>query len=92
MIRSFRSKALAALFASCRTARLPAENAARVARMLRALNAAERPEDVNLPGYRFHVLAGQSKGRYAITVSGNWRITFGWDGQDAIDFDIEDYH
>jgi len=92
MIRSFRSKALSALFASVLTGRLPVENSARVSRMLRALNAAERPEDVNLPGFRFHSLSGRYKGRYSITVTGNWRITFGWDGQDAIDVDIEDYH
>jgi toxin HigB-1 len=92
MIRSFRSKALSALFASGRTGPLPVENSARVSRMLRALNAAERPEDVNLPGFRIHSLSGRYKGRYSITVTGNWRITFGWDGQDAIDVDIEDYH
>ena len=47
---------------------------------------------MNLPGWRFHLLKGDQAGRYAVDASGNWRITFGWDGQDAVDVDLEDYH
>ena len=47
---------------------------------------------MNVPGYRFHALQGRQRGRYAVDASGNWRITFGWDDQDAIDVDLEDYH
>jgi proteic killer suppression protein len=43
-------------------------------------------------GAGFHALRGDQKGRYAMTVSRNWRPTFGWDGEDAIDIDLEDYH
>ena len=50
------------------------------------------PEDMNSPGLRFHGLKGKDKDRYAVDASGNWRITFGWDGDDAIDLDLEDYH
>jgi len=46
----------------------------------------------NGKGWRFHALKGQAKGRYAVDASGNWRITFAWDGEDAIDVDLEDYH
>lgn len=60
--------------------------------MLALLNAARLPEDMNLPGMRFHGLKGDSKGRYAVDASGNWRLTFGWDGEDTIDVDLEDYH
>ena len=58
--------------------------------MLRAIDAATRPEQLNLPGYYFHTL--RSMRRWSLRVSGNWRITFGWDGADAIDVDLEDYH
>ena len=92
MIRTFKSKALGAYWKSGATRKLPVENAARISRMLRALNAAESPEDMRLPGYYFHPLEGKDKGRYSITVTGNWRITFGWDGADAITVDIKDYH
>jgi len=40
----------------------------------------------------FHALKGQEKGRFSVRVTGNFRMTFGWDGEDAIDLDLEDYH
>lgn len=58
--------------------------------MLRALDVATDPDQMDLPGYRYHALKGAK--RWSIRVTGNWRITFGWDGADAIDVDLEDYH
>ena len=58
--------------------------------MLRALDAATRSEQLNLPGFYWHAL--QRGARWAIRVTGNWRITFGWDGADAVAVDLEDYH
>jgi toxin HigB-1 len=92
MIGSFRSKALDRYYASGDTAKLSVQNPARIRRILIALNDAKLPEDMNLPGMRFHGLKGQDRGRYAVDASGNWRITFGWDGADAIEVDLEDYH
>ena len=91
VIRSFRSKALKLFSVKGDASRLPVRNFARIARILAALNAAVLPEDMNLPGYRFHSLQGQQK-RYAVDASGNYRVTYGWEGQDAIDVDLEDYH
>lgn len=54
--------------------------------------AARRPEDMDLPGNRFHALKGRRKGTYAVDASGNFRITFRWHGDDAVDLDLEDYH
>ena len=45
-----------------------------------------------LPGYRFYPLKGARAGEYAVSVSGNWRLTFRFDGEDAIDVNLEDYH
>jgi toxin HigB-1 len=56
------------------------------------LDAAMRPDEMNLPGYRFHRLKGDRAGTYAVTVSGNWRITFAFEGEDATRVDLEDYH
>jgi len=56
------------------------------------LEVATAPAQMNLPGWRFHELTGDRKGTYSITVSGNWRMTFKWDGVDAVDVDLEDYH
>jgi toxin HigB-1 len=68
-----------------------ADQVLRVETMLLALDAASRPQDMNLPGYRFHALHGRPK-RYSVTVTRTWRITFEWDGEDAIRVDYEDYH
>lgn len=72
--------------------KLSVPNVERVVRILEQLDEAVAPEEMNVPGWRFHGLKGRDKGRYAIDASGNWRITFGWDGADAIDVDLEDYH
>jgi toxin HigB-1 len=92
MIRSFRAKALERFFATGDGRRLSVQNTRRIANILRALDDASRPEDMNLPGFRFHALVGRDKGRHAVSASGNWRITFGWIEGDAIDVDLEDYH
>lgn len=92
MIRSFKNKGLR-LFAETGDARkLSVENAGRVRRILLQINAATKPEDMNLPGLRFHELSGDRKGTYAVNASGNYRITFRWEAPDAIEVDLEDYH
>jgi proteic killer suppression protein len=45
-----------------------------------------------LPGLRLHALKGDRKGTWSVTVSGSWRMTFSFDGKDAVDVDYEDYH
>jgi proteic killer suppression protein len=92
MIRTFRSRPLRQFFEAGDSRRLSVQNPERIRRILLALHAARRPEDVNVPGLRFHPLRGRDSGRYAVDASGNWRITFGWSGHDAIEVDLEDYH
>jgi toxin HigB-1 len=92
MIRSFRSRALRRFAETGDGSGLSVPNADRVRRILQALNAARKPQDMDIPGYRFHTLKGKEKGRYAVRASGNWRITFAWHDTDAIDVDLEDYH
>ncbi len=90
MIRTFRDKAIKAFFHAHDARGLSVQNTARVRRILLALDAATKPEHLNLPGYYFHALQGAE--RWSVRVTGNWRITFGWDGADALDVDMEDYH
>ena len=92
MILSFRHKALRKYFETGESRGLNVPDQKRIARILLALEACSKPEDMNLPGYRFHSLAGNQKGRYSVRVTGNWRVTFGWDGEDVTDVDLEDYH
>lgn len=92
MILSFRSKALRRFAEQGDASKLSVPNLRRVETIIARLDGAMLPEDMNLPGYRFHGLQGRDHGRYAVDASGNWRITFGWDGPHAIDVDLEDYH
>jgi len=60
-------------------------------RILQSLEMAMQPEDMNVAGFRFHSLHGNPR-RWSVRVTGNYRITFGWTGEDAHDVDFEDYH
>lgn len=91
MIRSFRHKGLKQLFEKGVSSKVNAQQRDKCIRLLDALDAAAQPEDMNLPGFGFHGLEGKPK-RYGIIVTANWRITFGFDGVDAINVLLEDYH
>jgi toxin HigB-1 len=60
--------------------------------VLDRLDASSNPGDMNVPGLQFHALSGDMKGRYAVSISANWRITFAWDEEGAVQVDFEDYH
>ena len=92
MIQSFNHRGLELFFIRGSYKAIPAQYAARIERILDRLDAAIAPGDINLPGYRFHGLKGSRKGRYAVFVSGNWQLTFCFDGDNAIEVDLEDYH
>lgn len=92
MNRTFKHKGLERFFSKSDYRGIPAQYAARIERLLDRLDAAVEPDDMDLPGYRFHPLKGDRKGTYAVSVSGNWRMTFRFVGEDASDIDLEDYH
>lgn len=92
MIRNFTHRGLERFFRKGDHRGILAKSEARIERILDRLEAAARPEDMNIPGYKFHGLGGNRKGTYAVTVTGNWRITFEFDGEDAINVGMEDYH
>ena len=92
MIGSFKHRGLEQFFESGTTRGIQASHAKRIRLILARLSAATSPQDMNLPGLALHELAGQRKGTWSVKVSGNWRITFIFDGVDAFDVDLEDYH
>jgi proteic killer suppression protein len=92
MIRSFRSKALRRFAQAGDVAKVSVQNPVRLKLILDNLDRATKPEQMNIPGLRFHLLKGRDKGRYSVWAGGNSRITFAWKEQDAIDVDLEDYH
>jgi len=92
MIVSFQHKGLESFFTRGSYRAIPAQYSSRIERMLDRLDASVVPEDMDLPGFKFHELKGKRKGIYAVSVSGNWRITFKFDSEGAFDVDLEDYH
>ena len=92
MIRSFRHKGVERFFKSGSRAGIQAAHAPRLARQLSALDAATRPEDMNRPGWDWHLLKGGLSGHWSVSVNGNWRLTFAFENGDAILVDYQDYH
>ena len=92
MIRSFRSKALAELWAKGRTAKIDGKLRKRILISLDRLNAASAAAQMNLPGFDFHALKGFIPTRYSVHVNGPWCITFEFDAGDALRVDFEQYH
>ncbi|NQT92714.1 MAG: type II toxin-antitoxin system RelE/ParE family toxin [Lentisphaerae bacterium] len=92
MIKRFRHRGLERYFVKGTKAGIQAKHEKRIRLILARLHASTSPRDMDLPGLRLHELKGQKKGTWSVSVSGNRRITFVFDGVDAIDVDYEDYH
>ena len=92
MIRSFRHKGLERLFVDGVTKGVSAQPVARLKRILLTLHHSRTPEGMALPGFRLHPLKGGRRGQWAVSVSGNWRVVFRFEGEDAVDIDLVDYH
>ncbi|MGE0697723.1 MAG: type II toxin-antitoxin system RelE/ParE family toxin [Hyphomicrobiaceae bacterium] len=92
MIRSFKSRALRRYWEKNDGSKIAPEWLPRISMILDLLDAATEPSDLSLPGLELHGLKGTDRGRYAVKVTGNWRVTFGWQDGDATDVDLEDYH
>ncbi len=92
MIRSFRHKGLELYFRRGTKSGIQPHHAAKLRLQLTALDAATKPEDLAAPGWRLHPLSGKLQGYYSITVNGNWRVIFRFDGRDVELVDYLDYH
>jgi proteic killer suppression protein len=92
VIRTFKSKALSELWSRGRTAKIDAKFHRRIFARLDRLDAAMRPEEMNVPGFDFHALKGFRPTRYSVHVNGPWCITFEFDCGDACQVDFEQYH
>ena len=91
VIKSFRHKGVERFFLRGTKAGIQAAHATRLARRLQRLDVARRPQDMNLPGWKLHPMKAESAGRWAVWVSGNWTLTFEFEGEDAV-VDYQDYH
>jgi proteic killer suppression protein len=92
VIIRFRHKGLERLFTSGDARGVNPQHAKRLRRLLAALSAATAPQNMNIAGFQLHPLSGERKGEWAVSVSGNWRLVFRFDGENATDVDLVDYH
>ena len=92
MIKSFKHKGLEKFFAEGTRKGIQAAHAPKLRMQLAALDTANTIDDLDIPGYRLHLLRGNRKGIWSITVNGNWRITFEFEEGHAYIVNYEDYH
>ena len=89
MIRSFKHKGLEQFFKTGSKAGISPSHAARLRLQLAKLDGATGPDDMAMPGWRLHPL---SAGHWSVWVNGNWRMTFAFQGVDAVLVNYHDYH
>lgn len=92
MIKNFKHKGLKNLYKTGSQKGVKPEHTKRLRIILARLDASQNPEDMNLPGLRLHPLKGDLKGFWSVDVSGNWRVFFRFENNNAVDVDYNDYH
>jgi len=92
MIKSFKHKGLKKFYETGSKKGIHSEHIVELARILDRLDASIEPQDMRLHGYKLHELSGKEKGTWSVWVSGNWRVTFQFEGENAVKVDYTDYH
>ncbi|HAW75750.1 MAG TPA: Killer protein [Alteromonas australica] len=92
MITEFKHKGLEELYRRDSSRGVQQGHVDKLRRILSSLEAAKEPKDMNLPGYKLHPLKGDQKGVWAVSVNGNWRVTWKFSGSDVEFVDYVDYH
>jgi len=92
MIRSFSHKGLELFYYTGNVKGIKPEHSKKLGKILDRLNASVEVRDMNYPGSGLHLLKGKYRGKYSVSVSGNWRIVFEFIKGDAYLVDYCDYH
>jgi proteic killer suppression protein len=92
MIKSFRHAGIERFFLTGSKAGIQPAHADKLSLQLYALDGAKSPADLQTPGWRLHPLKGNLEGHWSMRVNGNWRLTFCFEGEDAILINYQDYH
>jgi proteic killer suppression protein len=92
MVRSFKHRGLKRLYERGDRSGIRPDLLETVEDILARLDEADTPQALNLPGYRLHPLKGELQGFWSVTVRANWRIVFRFQGADAFDVELIDYH
>ncbi len=92
MIKSFRHKGVQRFFETGSKSGIQASNERKLRVILTRLNVAKAPSDMGAPGWKLHPLKGDLADHWAVWVDANWRLTFAFEGEDAVLVDYQDYH
>jgi len=92
VIKTFKHKGLKIFYETGSRAGIQPHHASKLKRQLVRLNVAKTPDYMNMPGWDMHPLTANLAGHYSVSVNGNWRMTFTFDGEDAVLVDYQDYH
>ena len=92
MIRSFKHRGLKALYDGRTTRRVAPAHVEKLRDILAVLDRSRGTDDMDIPGFRLHSLKGNLAGFWAVSVSGNWRVTFRFDNGHAVDVGYVDYY
>ena len=92
MIQSFRNKGVEKFFLTGSKAGIQPQHAKRLLNQLNVLDEASSPEEMDVSGWKWHSLKGDLEGHWAVWVDKNWRLTFAFEGTNAVLVDYQDYH
>jgi toxin HigB-1 len=92
VILRFRHKGFEGLFTTGNARDVSAQHLRKIQLILAQLNISRTPSMMDAPGLKFHALVGDRQGQWAVWVSGNWRIVFEFEGENATNVDLVDYH
>ena len=92
MIGKFRHRGLRELYERGGSSKASQGHVSKLLRILTALDRCTGPDGMDIPGFKLHPLKGRLHGRHAVSVSGNWRVTFRFEDGHAVDVDYLDYH
>ena len=92
MIISFKHKGLKKFYESGSTAGIQNAHKTKLRMILIALDSTQEIDDMDIPGFKLHLLKGRLKDLWSVTVNGNWRVTFKFENGNIYIVNYEDYH
>ena len=93
MIKSFGNEETRLIYSLQRSRKLPSDIQQVALRKLRMINNAVSLNDLRVPpANRLEKLIGDRAGQHSVRINDQWRICFRWEGSDAYEVEITDYH
>ncbi len=93
VIKTFKNDDTEKIYQRQRSRKFPADIQQVTLRKLRMLNNSVSINDLRVPpANRLEKLSGNRVGQWSIRINDQWRICFRWEGSDAYDVEVTDYH